>query len=179
MRLTRQSQDPAFARFRENVRWIQGAVVFGGLNVPGNDNHYGTPEFGPRHAANMAWIQETFALAHREELRAVMLLMQANPHFELSPTNRVRRGFNELLELIERETVQFRKPVVLVHGDSHYFRIDQPLLGRRSRRRIENFTRVETFGDPDVHWIRASVDPGDPNVFRFQPQYVRKNLVTH
>jgi len=109
----------------------------------------------------------------------VMLLMQANPHFEVAPTNRVRLGFNRMLDLLESETIAFGKPVVLVHGDSHYFRIDQPLLGKRTRRRLENFTRVETFGNPDVHWLRVSVDWLDPNLFQFHPQYVRKNLLQH
>ena len=177
--LTRQSEEPRFAAFRENVRWMHGGVMFAGLNVPGDDNHFGTSEFGLRNAANIAWIRDAFALATKESLRAVMLIMQANPHFELAATNRLRRGFNEMLEVIERETLAFQKPVVLVHGDSHYFRIDQPLLGTRSRRRIENFTRVETFGNPDVHWLRVSVDWRDPNVFRFQPQYVRKNFLNH
>lgn len=177
--LARQSDEPRFAAFRENVRWTHGGVMFAGLNVPGDDNHFGTPEFGPRNAANIAWIQEAFAIATRENLRAVMLIMQANPHFDLAVTNRLRRGFNEMLEVIEKETLAFKKPVVLVHGDSHYFRIDQPLLGSRSRRRIENFTRVETFGNPDVHWLRVSVDWRDPNVFRFHAQYVRKNLLKH
>jgi hypothetical protein len=177
--LARQSDEPRFAAFRENVRWTHGRVMFAGLNVPGDDNHFGTPEFGPRNAANIAWIQDAFAFATQENLRAVMLIMQANPHFELAATNRLRRGFNEMLEVIEKETLAFKKPVVLVHGDSHYFRIDQPLLGSRSRRRIENFTRVETFGNPDVHWLRVSVDWRDPNVFQFHPQYVRKNLLKH
>jgi len=179
MSLARQSDEPRFALFRENVRWTHGGVMFAGLNAPGEDNHYGTPEFGPRNAANIAWIQGAFAIAARENLRAVMLIMQANPHFDLAVTNRSRRGFNEMLEVIEKETLAFKKPVVLVHGDSHYFRIDQPLLSARSRRRIENFTRVETFGNPDVHWLRVSVDWRNPNVFQFHPQYVRKNLLNH
>jgi len=179
MPLVRQSQTPAFEKFRENVRWVDGRIVFAGLNVPGDDNHFGTPEFAPRNAANIAWIQVTFALATRERFHAVMLIMQANPHFEIASTNRVRRGFNEMLNVLERETLAFGKPVVLVHGDSHYFRIDQPLLGTRSKRRIENFTRVETFGNPDVHWLKVSVDHRDPNVFTFRPQYVKKNLLKH
>ena len=179
MRLLRQSETPAFAQFRENVRWVDGRIVFIGLNVPGDDNHFGTPEFGPRNTANIAWIKDAFALATRERFHAVMLIMQANPHFEIASTNRVRRGFNEMLQVIERETLAFGKPVVFVHGDSHYFRIDQPLLGSRSKRRIENFTRVETFGNPDVHWLKVSVDPRDPNIFTFRPQYVRKNLLKH
>jgi hypothetical protein len=177
--LTRQSESAEHAAFRENVRWIMGEVLFAGLNVPGDDNHFGTPEFGPRNAANLAWLKESFALAKAQALSAVMIIMQANPHFDLSATNRVRRGFNDLIGALETETIAFRKPVVLVHGDSHYFRIDQPLSGRRSRRRLENFTRVETFGNPDVHWIQVLVDARDPNVFRFVPQYVRKNLQQH
>lgn len=177
LRLTRQSEEPAFALFRENVRWVYGGVMFAGLNVPGDDNHFGTTEFGPRNAANLAWIHEAFATAERQHLRAVMILMQANPHFEAPPSK--RPGFNAMLELLERETIAFGLPVVLVHGDSHYFRIDQPLVGHKSHRRLENFTRVETFGNPDVHWVLASVDSRNPNVFRFEPRHVLKNLVTH
>ncbi len=177
--LKRQSDDKRFTEFRENVRWTQGGVVFAGLNVPGNDNHVDAPEFAARNAANISWIKEAFAIARREELRAVMLIMQANPHFDLVSTNQLRLGFNEMLKVIEQETVAFKKPVVCVHGDSHYFRIDQPLKGTKSKRRIENFTRVETFGNPDVHWIRVSVERDDPNVFRFYPQYVRKNRLKH
>ena len=82
-----------------------------------------------------------------------------------------------MMELIERETLDFKGPVVLVHGDSHYFRIDKPLVGSRTRRRIENFTRVETFGDPDAHWVRVTANPRDPDVFTFQPEIVKGNVV--
>ncbi len=179
LHLERQSREPAFAAYRENVRWIRGGVLFAGLNVPGDANNFGQPEFAARNRANLAWIQEAFDLAERHDLGAIMLIMQANPHFELGATNRVRRGFNEMLDLLETRSVGYRRPVVLVHGDSHYFRIDQPLVSRHSHRRIENFTRVETYGNPDVHWIKASVDWRNPNVFAFERQIVRANLVPH
>jgi len=38
--------------------------------------------------------------------------------------------------------------------------------------RVQNFTRVEVFGSPDVAWIRAIVDPFDPNVFSFAMQTI-------
>jgi hypothetical protein len=38
-----------------------------------------------------------------------------------------------------------------------------------------NFTRVETFGSPDVHWVRTSVDARDPEVFTFQPEIIEEN----
>jgi hypothetical protein len=40
---------------------------------------------------------------------------------------------------------------------------------------VENFTRVETFGSPDTHWIRVSVDPNSDNVFSFELEIVDAN----
>jgi hypothetical protein len=40
---------------------------------------------------------------------------------------------------------------------------------------VLNFTRVETFGDRDVHRVRASVDTRDPEVFWLQPEIVKEN----
>src|SRR3954469_4541766 len=177
--LKRQSDSEAFVKYRENVRWTFGNVLFAGLNVPGNDNHFGTSEYQQRNAANVSWIKEAFSLAARENYRALMIVAQADPFFELPESNPKRAGFNEMLSELERETVAWGKQVVFVHGDSHYFRIDQPLLSSVSHRRIENFTRVETFGNPDVHWVRVSVDPKDPNVFTYHAQHVQKNLVKH
>ena len=78
--------------------------------------------------------------------------------------------------------VQFGKPVAYVHGDSHYFRIDHPLQDSTGRR-VQNFTRVETFGDNqlpagntnDVQWLKALVDPSSRDVFAFQAQIVPQN----
>lgn len=97
----------------------------------------------------------------------------------LTPPARVTMGYNDFLVALEVETLAFGKPVVLVHGDTHSFQINKPLFGSKSERRIENFTRVETFGSPDVHWLRASVDFKNPNVFNFQQQIVKENLVAH
>src|SRR6185503_17190739 len=165
--LGRQSNDPRFEKFRENVRWEMGGVMFVGLNVPGSINNYGQPEFAERNVANLAWIKESFSTAKVENRRALMLIIQANPFPERGSTNKIHAGFSEMLDLLSRETLAFRKPVVLVHGDSHYFRIDKPLVAPKGGRRLMTFTRVETFGDPDAHWLRVSVDPADPNVITF------------
>ncbi len=178
--LARQSHDPRFEKFRENVRWEMGNVMFVGLNMPGSGNNFANQkEFRERNAANNAWLTESFAFAKIQNRQALMLIIQANPFPQAGTTNPVHAGFRETLGVLEKETIAFERPVVLVHGDSHHFRIDKPLYGKKSRRRIENFTRVETFGNPDVHWVRASVDPKDPNVFTFRQQLVRGNLVNH
>jgi hypothetical protein len=202
LRLTRQSEEPQHAKFRENVRWTYGDVLFVTLHVIGSNNNLGrTPdmdaEAAERTAANLAWMRQAFDLARRSGSRAIMIIAQADPRFEntwpadvqqrymlaglgfKSPETRRATGFDDFLAALEKETLALGKPVVYVHGDSHVFRVDKPLFGSASRRFIENFTRVETFGYPDTHWVRAIVDPSDPQVIRFRQEIVKENLIDH
>ena len=202
MRLTRQSEDTRYAKFGENVRWTHGDVLFVTLHIIGSNNNLGrTPEmdaeYSERNAANLAWMRQAFDLAMRSGSKAIMIIAQANPEFENSwtpsmqqrymlsglglkaPATRRATGFDQFLAALEKETVAFGKPVVYVHGDTHIFRVDKPLVGSTSGRIIENFTRVETFGFPDTHWVRAIVDPRDPQVFSFRQEIVKENLANH
>ena len=114
----------------------------------------------------------TFDEARENGSTAVMLVIQANIFEE---DDAEPSGFAEFKEALEEETAAFGKPVVLVHGNSHTFRIDKP---RISDQRLLTLTRVETFGSPDVHWVRASVDTRDPEVFTFQSELVEENPAT-
>jgi hypothetical protein len=182
MTLERQSAEPAYASFPENVRWATKSVMFAGLHIVGSNNNRGRTaagdaEYAARNAANLAWLADTFARARAEEHKAIMLIIQANPNFELAAAQRT--GFNDFLAALEAETLAFGKPVVLVHGDSHYFRIDKPMRAVQSGRRVERFTRVETFGELDNHWLHVTVDPTNPNVFVFDQRIVAANLIQH
>ena len=86
-----------------------------------------------------------------------------------------RTGFNDFIDALREEVLPFPGPAVLVHGDTHYFRIDKPLFAEG--RQIQSFTRVETFGSPETNWVEATVDPSDPNLFQFRPMIVPSNLV--
>jgi hypothetical protein len=165
--LTRQSAD-----YPENVRWSYGGVTFLGLNVPGpNNNREGASgEYERRNETNLEWMREGFDRAAAEGSSALMVVLQANPGFELPPEERT--GYNDLLAALEEETVLFGRPVVLVHGDTHTHRIDRPMTSSTSGERVENLTRVETFGSPVVGWVRAGVDTSEPEVFTFQPETV-------
>ena len=154
--------------------------MFVGLHVVGSNNNItGTPasEYVGRNAANLAWLHDSFALAARAGQRAVMLIIQANLGIELPANDPRRNGFNDFIAALEAETIRWGKPVVLIHGDSHYFRIDKPLIGTASGRRVENFTRVETFGELDNHWLHVEVHPTSSNVFVFDQRIVTANLV--
>jgi hypothetical protein len=60
--------------------------------------------------------------------------------------------------------------------------LDKPFLSATGQR-LENFTRVETFGDNqangtnDVNWLKVTVDARSREVFSFQPQIVPGNRV--
>ncbi len=183
LRLSRQSDNPQYIKFRENVRWNYGDVLFLGLNIPGSNNNFGRTseadaEFRERNAANLAWLRQGFAIAKRNRYQGIMLVIQANPNFDLEPTDKNRTGYNDFIAALEAETRAFAGQVVLVHGDSHYFRIDKPLprfSDTDQVPRLENFTRVETFGSPNVHWLLASIDPANPNLFAFKQMLIEKN----
>jgi len=42
--------------------------------------------------------------------------------------------------------------------------------------RLHNFTCVEAFGNPNSHWVKATINRHNPNVFSFEEQFVEKNL---
>ncbi len=167
--LSRQSDDPRYGAFRENIRWTVGPVLFVGLNVPGSYNNVKQrQEYGTRNRANIAWLRDSFRLASESGARGVMVIIQGNPRFHALMSR--RNPYGAFLAALERETRAFGKPVVLVHGDTHHFQIDKPMRDSRTGSTIENLTRVETFGSPDLGWIRATVDVNDPALFRFEPK---------
>jgi hypothetical protein len=151
IKLARQSPD-----YPEHARWRHGNVLFVTLNVPGPDNNarHMLEEFRIRSAALARWLEQSFSVARGERLPAVVIFMQANPW--ASPTGRYF-GFRELLAALAKGALGFDGEVLLVHGDTHRFRVDSPLRDPASGAPVANFTRVEVFGSPGMNWVRIRV----------------------
>jgi hypothetical protein len=185
----------------ENRRWSKGGVLYVTINIQGSCNNLcdtapSPTEFAARNAAAIAWMKDAFAQAKLRGSAAIMFVSQADPAWDLTDGTRgstrnpktlaeadgLPDGFQEFLLALRAEVIAFRKPVAYVHGDSHYFRVDKPFLDAQGRR-LENFTRVETYGDNqgnginDVHWIKVFVDASSREVFAYQPQVVPGNRV--
>jgi len=92
----------------------------------------------------------------------------------LSFTCGVRLAYPDYVNALRTESMAFRGQVALVHGDSHYFKVDKPLNGPGGGV-LANFTRVETFGARNTHWVSATIDVKDPNLFIFEPRIVAAN----
>jgi hypothetical protein len=82
-----QSTDPDFSKYRENLRWTMGDVMFVTLHIVGENDNFGrTPEMDAEHverkAANIAWLKQAFAEAKAAGSRGLAILTQGNPGFE-------------------------------------------------------------------------------------------------
>jgi hypothetical protein len=186
----------------ENRRWIVNRVMYATINIQGSCNNlcddYPDPvEYAARNAADIQWMKDTFTTAVAQNCVAIMFITQADPGFDdtdgtRAPTRNANTlveddaakatdGFHDFLVALRAQVIPFGKPVAYVHGDSHYFRIDKPLLDSTGKR-ITNFTRVETFGDHqptlgDVNWLKVNVDPSSREVFSYEPQIVNRDPV--
>ncbi|HLF77658.1 MAG TPA: hypothetical protein VJB57_09230 [Dehalococcoidia bacterium] len=198
-KLSLEHQGALGGPYSENTRWVYNNVVFATLHVVGSNNNKisadtclasnsrrtkaqcdaGNVEYLERDAMNLAWLRRSFDVAKQLNSPGIMITIQANPGFDLPDTTSNEReaagvdGFNNFLQTLIQETRAYSGQVVLVHGDSHYFRIDMPLLD--PGRLLPNFTRVETFGSANAHWVKAIVDPSSKQVFKFEPMIVPGN----
>jgi hypothetical protein len=172
--------------YPENVRWQLGRVTYIGVNVPGSDNNApqfdatgkqidgDAAEYTARNAANLAWLSDGFAAAAANHSVAVMVVLQADMWSAADPT----AHFADTKTALARLSIGFAGQVVLVNGDTHVLQIDKPLKDAAGDT-IENFTRVQTFGSAQNHWVSATVDPRDPDVFTFHQHIVAANVPTY
>jgi hypothetical protein len=183
IRLQRQSDDPRFRPYRENARWVAGTIVFATFNVPGSNNNLGQgkpqddqaarrmsvrfAEHADRMAANFAWLAEAVRLAREPAIRGLVLFAHGDPRFG-SPAGG-GDGYEAWRQALRLQAATLGKPMLLVHGDGHRYRVDQPLTDPVTFDPLRNFTRVEVFGSPQVNWVRVDVRPESERVFVVSP----------
>jgi hypothetical protein len=152
-RIALARQSPGYP---EHARWRQSGVLFATLNVPGGANNarHDPAEFRARSAVVAQWLQQSFQVARDARLPAIVIFMHANPW--ASPTGHYF-GYRELLAALDAETRKFSGSVLLVHGDTHRYRVDHPAIHPDGGTAPANFTRVEVFGYPSMNWVRIRV----------------------
>jgi len=186
-------------KFVENTFFSHGGIVFATLNMPGSNNNRilnelectyksvrsaadcdtANAEFQERDAANVEWMRQAFSSAKAHQARGLVLVFQADPGFDLPETEELDEsqaprysGYRNFVAGVIAETEKFAGQVLLVHGDTHFFKVDKPLYS--PTRLLPNLTRLQTFGSPLIHWVRVAVEPKNPNVFAIQPVIVKQ-----
>jgi len=155
--------------YPENRAWIVPPVRFVTLDVAGSDNNEGYDaandrEAHCRNAANHAWLERWVAASAEPEVRALVVMVQANPWFII----RTPGVFDGFLADLRDAAARLHKPVLLVHGDTHVYRADRPFVDAFGEP-VPWLARLETYGSPFVGWVRVTVDPSTPELFTFEP----------
>jgi hypothetical protein len=141
-----QAYDPAHpkdAEYVENVMWVQSGVLFVTVNIPGGSNNdddtwYSASvktgeqiqEVAQRTAADLRWLDAAFKKAKTEGVRAIVIAEQADM-WDLDGTlpaaNHIA-NYKPFIDNIATNASQFGKHVLLINGDSHKYRSDNPLV---------------------------------------------------
>lgn len=183
----RESALPRFRRYRENLRWQAGRVLFATLNLPANNNDYRigagrNGEFEERVVANRAWLERTFRIATERRLPAVVLFVDAAPRFGTPlrmPDSRLRErdGYYEWKVAMRELASAFKGKVLLVQGrDARDLEAPPPLdhpLRDAAGHPVENLYRIAA--PPlavDGAWMRIDVEPTHATPFRVSMERV-------
>jgi hypothetical protein len=180
MRVETQAAEPAWAEFVENVRWTAGQVVCATIHLVGSNN--ALDDFPGRTAqddsaqarraqAGVAWLEETFAVARADSLHGVILAMHAQPSFKPDAAEPGLANFEARLRQL---VLAFDGEVLLIHGDAHEYHVDHPMWNPPQPRPLSRFTRLETFGSPDIGWVRVVVDTSNGEIFSIEPRLVSR-----
>ena len=129
----------------ENLRWQAGGMMFVGLNVPGRGAN---PLSEQDMASVFDWLDESLAIAEARRAEKIFVFLHADPYFE---RNAPDDGYARLRAVLASHAEWFEGRLVLVHGDTHVYRDDQPLPGLR---------RLQMWGSPLVSWLRISAAEG-------------------
>lgn len=130
---------PKDAQFAENVMFEKGGVLFVTLNIPGGSNNdldpwYGTPtpsadqvrEADERNGATVRWINAAFAKARADKVAGVVVVNQADM-WDPEKGAAHQTGYDVLITAIKIGVKSFGKPVLMLNGDSHVYRSDNPM----------------------------------------------------
>ena len=163
MQLQAQSADARFSRYAENRRWSHGKLTFATLHLVGSNNNRqpelpSSSEFTARDEANIAWLRSTFTQARERRDVAVVLAMQADTFMtEAGPES----GFTRWLAALRDEVIRWNRPVLLIQGDTHVFRVDHPLTDTDGKP-LTKLLRVVVPGEREPDPVLVNVDDSNP-----------------
>jgi hypothetical protein len=178
MAVTSQSSISGFESFPENVYWVKDNLLFFTVHMVGSKNGLQSfdrnsyvqrsgkdvDEVKRRTRAAIYWVQHVFAYARSKNISGIFMLMHADPGIG-RPVRR-SSAYYSFISALEQAVRSYGKPVMLAHGDTHFYRLDRPTLA--SGIPLPNFTRVITPGGTSSLWLRITVDPSSIDIFHVQ-----------
>ncbi len=181
-----QAFDPAHPEDREyieNVRWEQAGVLFVTVDLPGGSNNdtdpwYGAPamsatqsgEVAARTAADLRWLKAAFAQAKGDDVKGVVVNWQADVWDVDGKSASHLSQYDQFVDALADGTTAFGKPVLLLNGDSHVYKSDNPLAASdplnslHPGHDVANFHRVVVHGSTvPLEYLRLTIDTTTTN----------------
>ena len=137
-------------------------------------------EYAIRNQANIEWMQKSLNIDQKKRLKAVVFIMQADIFSPYDPSNLhsikklfkkkhiKKSGYAKFVISLLNALDSFEGKILLIHGDTHYFRFDMPLSKIAPEYRTK-FFRVEAFGDEAHDWVKIDIDTDLKNIFSVKP----------
>ncbi|MFZ9264916.1 MAG: hypothetical protein ACO222_07110 [Polynucleobacter sp.] len=161
LRLENQSKlMPKYRSYIENQRWADQDVLFVTIHQVGSNNNLdhqvpgAIAEHQARNAANMAWLNNSFQLAKNKKYAAVVIAMQSDI---FDPRVPKESGFKDFIQTISKLSASFKKPILLIQGDSHQYVVDQPIKNQAGETQ-ENVLRLIVPGASLVDAVEVTID---------------------
>ena len=179
--LTRQGDiDPAFKKYVENAYWVKNNILFVNLHIVGSNNNFerdetAKAEYRERNLANLAWIKQMFTLAKSQQYAAIVFAYQADTFYTPNQATNPESGYRDSLHAFSQGAAELKKPVLLIHGDSHRLIIDQPLKTADQKHVLENVLRLQVMGAEQVQAVEITVNPKAEQPFSFTPILLKQN----
>lgn len=151
---------PTFGAYIENTRWLEQDVLFVTLHQVGSNNNLdheipgAMAEYTARNAANMAWLKNNFQFAKQKQTKAIIIAMQSDIFDARVPKE---SGFKDFINNISQLAQSYKKPVLLIQGDSHQYVVDQPIKNTQGQTQ-ENIIRMIVPGANLVEAVEVKVN---------------------
>lgn len=170
------------APFPEHLMWRQGSTLFISLNIPGSNNDLDHPSsrktskaevqrlFNVREKAIDAWLtdaEKAFGSGGADTPTETVITIQGNPID--GSGGLFNNGYKNFMARLVKYIDTTKRPVLLVHGDTHRFKWDTPSLKKFGGTTATDalFYRLEGWGHPLVNsWVKVTVTPGTDKPFQ-------------
>lgn len=160
--------------FPELLRWQVADTLFVTLNLQGSNNNLAALEastdekvaFSKRVDANSDWLESSKKYMQTHQIAQWVIIFHGNAIDGSGQSIRSKifseDGFAETMKAIAKVANDVNKPLLIIHGDTHLFKFDQPDLIRYGFEKATNDKtwRLEAWGHPFVEkWVRVSITP--------------------
>lgn len=156
---------PQYTSYVENRRWSKNGVLFITINQPGSNNNLDAnipgaiDEYKARNKANIAWLKNSFESGKHSE--AIVIAMQSDTNIVIDEAY----GFTDFLKTVSSLSKKFKRPILVIQGDSHEYLVDQALLDEKDRP-LPNVLRLVVPGAKKIEAVEVSVDTNQKDLLK-------------